>query len=141
VKTERASGTEYMYHVPCHSPLKRHGTKAAIESLLNQDAVKSEECCGEAGTMAVAHPAIAGKIRTRKEEQMEIARAQLAGKGEQKVLTSCPSCLQGLSRLEGQSDVKADYIVIELARHLHGEQWQSEFIKKIKSGGIDRVLM
>ncbi|ATX82397.1 FAD/FMN-containing dehydrogenase [Mariprofundus ferrinatatus] len=141
VKTERVSGAEYMYHVPCHSPLKRHGSKAAIESLLGQDAVKSEECCGEAGTMAVAHPAIAGKIRTRKEEQMELARAQLPGKGEQKVLTSCPSCLQGLSRLEGQSGVQADYIVIELARHLHGEEWQKQFIKKVKSGGIDRVLM
>jgi len=141
VKTERVSGVEYMYHVPCHSPLKRHGTKAAIESLLGQDAVKSEDCCGEAGTMAVAHPQIAGKIRTRKEEQMELAKAQMPGENPQKILTSCPSCFQGLSRLEDQSGVSVDYIVIELARHLHGEDWQKQFIQKVKNGGIERVLM
>ena len=141
VKTEAVTGAEYMYHVPCHSPLKRHGTKAAIETLLGQDAVKSEECCGEAGTLAVAQPAIAGKIRMRKEEQMQLAKVQLPGESPQKILTSCPSCLQGLSRLEGETGVEADYIVIELVKHLHGEDWQKQFIKKVKSGGIERVLM
>ncbi|MFQ5345229.1 MAG: DUF3683 domain-containing protein [Mariprofundus sp.] len=141
VKTESVTGVEYMYHVPCHSPLKRHGTHAAIEALLGSDSVKSEECCGEAGTLAVAHPEIAGKIRARKEEQMEIAKAQMPGESDQKILTSCPSCLQGLSRLEDQSGVDADYIVVELARHLHGEDWQKQFIRKVKNGGIERVLM
>ncbi|MDX8405159.1 MAG: DUF3683 domain-containing protein [Mariprofundus sp.] len=141
VKTDAVSGVEYMYHVPCHSPLKRHGTQAAISSLLTADAVKSEECCGEAGTLAVAHPAIAGKIRMRKEEQMDIARAKLPGEAPQKILTSCPSCLQGLSRLEGETGVDADYIVVELARHLHGEDWQEQFIRKVKAGGTERVLM
>ncbi len=141
VKTDAVSGVEYMYHVPCHSPLKRHGTHAAIESLLGSESVKSEECCGEAGTLAVSHPEIAGKIRARKEEQMAIAKAKLPGKADQKILTSCPSCLQGLSRLEDESDVDADYIVVELARHLHGEDWQQQFIQKVKNGGIERVLM
>jgi len=141
VKTEAVTGTEYMYHVPCHSPLKRHGTKAAIETLLGSDAVKSEDCCGEAGTLAVAQPAIAGKIRMRKEEQMQIARAKMPGVAEQKILTSCPSCLQGLSRLEGETGIEADYIVIELVKHLHGEDWQKKFIEKVKHGGIERVLM
>ncbi|MDQ6982463.1 MAG: DUF3683 domain-containing protein [Mariprofundus sp.] len=141
VKVENITGVEYMYHVPCHSPLKRHGSHAAIESLLGSESVKSEDCCGEAGTLAVAHPEIAGKIRARKEEQMEIAKAQLPGESSQKILTSCPSCLQGLSRLEDQSGVEADYIVIELAKHLHGEDWQKQFIQKVKNGGIERVLM
>ncbi|WP_152909269.1 DUF3683 domain-containing protein [Mariprofundus ferrooxydans] len=141
VTAEGVSGVEYMYHVPCHSPLKRHGTQAAIDSLLGSDAVKSEECCGEAGTLAVAHPAIAGKIRMRKEEQMEQARAKMPGADPQKILTSCPSCLQGLSRLEGETGVEADYIVVELARHLHGEDWQQKFIRKVKAGGTERVLM
>ncbi len=91
--------------------------------------------------MAVAHPEIAGKIRARKEEQMAITKAKLPGKAEQKILTSCPSCLQGLSRLEDQSGVDADYIVVELAKHLHGEDWQKKFIQKVKNGGIERVLM
>ncbi|TLS69285.1 DUF3683 domain-containing protein [Mariprofundus erugo] len=141
VKAEGVSGVEYMYHVPCHSPLKRHGTQAAIGSLLGSQAVKSEQCCGEAGTLAVANPAIAGKIRARKEEEMARASAQLPGVEPQKILTSCPSCLQGLSRLEGQTAVEADYIVVELARHLHGEGWQQAFVDKVKNGGIERVLM
>ncbi len=141
VKADQVSGVEYMYHVPCHSPLKREGSKAAIQSLLGKDAVKSEQCCGEAGTLAVASPEIAGKIRARKEEEMAKAKAQLPGEAEQKILTSCPSCLQGLSRLEGETAVEADYIVVELARHLHGDDWQQQFVDKVKNGGIERVLM
>jgi len=134
-------GVEYLYHDPCHTPLKRHGSKTVIKSLLGEEALKAEECCGEAGTLAVAHPAIAGKIRARKEEVVAKAIEQLPGQGEQKILTSCPACLQGLSRLEGEMDIKADYIVIELIRHLYGEDWQKQFADKIKNGGIERVLM
>lgn len=95
--------------------------------------------------MAVATPAIAGKIRARKEEEIAKAKAVLDARddagGAQKVLTSCPSCLQGLSRLEGESGVEADYIVVELARRLMGEDWQAKFVERVKHGGIERVLM
>ncbi|MDX8397366.1 MAG: DUF3683 domain-containing protein [Mariprofundaceae bacterium] len=143
VQAEATEGVQYMYHEPCHTPLKRHGSEAAIESLLNAKSVESKDCCGEAGTLAVASPAIAGKIRSRKEERMTEASLQLKelGEGTQKILTSCPSCLQGLSRLEGESGVEADYIVVEMIRKLHGEDWQNKFIQKVKSGGIERVLM
>lgn len=141
VKAEGVQGVEYMYHVPCHSPLKREGSQAAIQSLLGEDAVKSDQCCGEAGTLAVASPQIAGKIRARKEEEMAEAKSQLSGAGQQKVLTSCPSCLQGLSRLEDETGVEADYIVVELARHIKGEDWQDQFIAQVRKGGIERVLM
>ena len=145
VKAEGVTGVQYMYHEPCHTPLKRHGSDAAIQALLGQRAVASDQCCGEAGTMAVATPAIAGKIRARKEEEIAKAKAVLDARddagGAQKVLTSCPSCLQGLSRLEGESGVEADYIVVELARRLMGEDWQAKFVERVKHGGIERVLM
>ncbi|HXH72578.1 MAG TPA: DUF3683 domain-containing protein [Mariprofundaceae bacterium] len=141
VKADGVEGVQYLYHDPCHTPLKRHGSRAAIQSLLSSDAVKSEQCCGEAGTMAVATPAIAGKIRARKEEEMAKAKAKLEGEEPVKVLTSCPSCLQGLSRIEGETGVTADYIVVELARHLHGDDWQEKFVQQVKQGGIERVLM
>jgi len=139
VSTSDVSGVQYMYHEPCHTPLKRHGSEAVIQSLLGAPSVQSAECCGEAGTLAVAKPVIAGKIRARKEEEM--AKARLAGDGPARILTSCPSCLQGLSRLEGETDVKADYIVVELIRHLKGEDWQKQFIETVKQSGIERVLM
>jgi len=135
------NGVQYMYHEPCHTPLKRHGSETVIESLLGAPSVQSAECCGEAGTLAVAHPVIAGKIRARKEEEMAKAKAKLVGDEPAKILTSCPSCLQGLSRLEGETEVKADYIVIELIRHLKGEDWQQQFIETVKQGGIERILM
>ena len=43
-----------------------------------------------------------------------------------KVLTSCPSCLQGLSRYEGDTGMDADYIVVEMARHILGEGWMED---------------
>ena len=143
VSVDNVEGVQYMYHEPCHNPLKRHGSEAVISSLLHKESVESEECCAEAGTLAVAHPEISGKIRARKEEKMAEASAELALKGDepQKILTSCPACLQGLSRLEESSGVEADYIVVELAKQLHGDDWQEKFVKRIKDGGIDRVLM
>jgi Fe-S oxidoreductase len=33
-----------------------------------------------------------------------------------KILTSCPSCLQGLSRYSEDAGTTADYIVVEMAR-------------------------
>lgn len=47
----------------------------------------------------------------------------------------------GALRFEESMGVKADYIVIELIRNLHGEDWQKKFIERIKQGGIERVLM
>ncbi len=141
VGIEGIDGVQYMYHEPCHTPMKRHGSGAVIHGLLGMKAVMSAECCGEAGSLAVSHPEIAGKIRARKEEEMAKAKAYLDGNGGKKVLTSCPACLQGLSRLQGETEVEADYIIIEFIRHLKGEHWQEAFVRKVRAGGIERVLM
>jgi hypothetical protein len=57
------------------------------------------------------------------------------------VLTSCPSCLQGLARFESDTGAEADYIVVEMARRLLGENWLPEFVSKANAGGIERVLL
>ena len=61
--------------------------------------------------------------------------------GPVKILTSCPSCLQGLSRYEGDTGVQADYIVVEMARHLLGEGWMEDYVRRANDGGIERVLV
>jgi Fe-S oxidoreductase len=61
--------------------------------------------------------------------------------GKVKVLTSCPSCLQGLARFDNDSDTQADYIVVEIARHLLGENWMAEYVERANNGGIERVLL
>jgi Fe-S oxidoreductase len=61
--------------------------------------------------------------------------------GPVKVLTSCPSCLQGLSRYEGDVAVEADYIVVEIARHVLGADWMPDYVRRANDGGIERVLV
>jgi hypothetical protein len=49
--------------------------------------------------------------------------------------------LQGLSRYDNDSNTKADYIVVEIAKHVLGEKWMPEYVEKARSGGIERVLV
>jgi len=42
-----------------------------------------------------------------------------------KVLTSCPSCLQGLKRYDDDAGTDADYVVVEMARHRLGADCSS----------------
>jgi Fe-S oxidoreductase len=61
--------------------------------------------------------------------------------GPVKVLTSCPSCLQGLWRFKDDAGTDADYIVVEIARHVLGENWLAEYVEAANAGGIERVLV
>ena len=61
--------------------------------------------------------------------------------GDVKILTSCPSCLQGLARFNNDSGTTADYIVVEIAKHVLGANWMPEYVKKANEGGIERVLL
>jgi Fe-S oxidoreductase len=62
-------------------------------------------------------------------------------KGEVRVLTSCPSCLQGLSRYDDDADTTADYVVVEMARHILGAAWLEQYVSQANAGGIERVLV
>jgi Fe-S oxidoreductase len=108
---------------------------------LGQPVQLSDRCCGEAGTFAISRPDIATQVRYRKQEEL-LAGVGSTETGERvKVLTSCPACLQGLSRYRDQIPVEADYIVTELAGRVLGEDWQSRFLQAVARGGIERVLL
>ena len=62
-------------------------------------------------------------------------------RGEVKMLTSCPSCLQGLKRFNDDVEMDADYIVVEIAKHVLGADWLPDYVRKANSGGIERVLV
>jgi FAD/FMN-containing dehydrogenase/Fe-S oxidoreductase len=144
IKLEGATGVRYMYHDPCHTPMKLQDPMKTVRSLVGDDAIKTERCCGESGTLAVTRPDISTQIRYRKQEELEKNEVSLRADGytgEIKTLTSCPSCLQGLSRYEADTGAKADYIVVEMARHLLGENWLQEYVQKANEGGIERVLV
>jgi Fe-S oxidoreductase len=61
--------------------------------------------------------------------------------GDVKILTSCPSCLQGLSRFADDAGTKADYIVVEIAKRMLGDDWMADYVAKANAGGIERVLV
>ncbi len=64
-----------------------------------------------------------------------------AKNGNVKILTSCPSCQQGLARYADSTGLDTDYIVVELAKHRFGDTWSRDFIDKVKNGGVERVLL
>ena len=41
----------------------------------------------------------------------------------------------------GMDRATADYIVVEMARHILGENWMPEFVDRARKGGIERVLL
>ncbi len=144
VKLEGVQGVRYMYHDPCHTPMKTHKPLAVVNRLMGQEVRLNDRCCGESGTFAATRPDIATQVRFRKEAEMRqgAALARSDGfAGEVKVLTSCPSCLQGLQRFDDDAATSADYIVVEMARHLLGATWMEDFVARARQGGIERVLL
>jgi Fe-S oxidoreductase len=104
----------------------------------------SARCCGESGTLAVTRPDVSTQVRFRKEEELRKGQARLRQDGftgAVTLLTACPSCLQGLSRFNDATELTADYIVIELARHLLGDNWMADYVRRANEGGIERVLV
>ncbi|MFO1376920.1 MAG: FAD/FMN-binding oxidoreductase [Steroidobacteraceae bacterium] len=142
------TGTRYMYHDPCHSPIKIHDPLKVVNQLmnasLNGQVARNDRCCGESGTLAISRPDVSTQVRFRKEQEIRIGVERLRGegfKGDVKILTSCPSCLQGLSRYQDDAPMEADYIVVEIAKHVLGENWLPEFVARANDGGIERVLV
>ncbi len=144
VKLEGVTGTRYMYHDPCHTPMKAYAPLAVTKTLMGQDVPLTDRCCGDSGSFAYARPDVATQVKFRKQQEIEKGAAKLRADGfagDVKILTSCPACLQGLSRYDDDADTKADYIVVEMARHLLGENWMAEYVDRANRGGIERVLL
>ena len=166
----------YLYHDPCHSPMKLQEPLKTVKALVGPNVLQNERCCGESGTLGVTRPDISTQVRFRKEEELKkgetALRAMLAAKpvgaatsaaagllgasitsgvglsaaaqANVKILTSCPSCLQGLKRFENDMNnglLEADYIVVEMARQILGPTWMEDYVHRANDGGIERVLV
>src|SRR5207344_39480 len=138
-----SDGGAYLYHDPCHSPMKQRDPMLTVKALVGEAVIQSERCCGESGTFGVSRPDIATQVRFRKEQELrrgEVALRERGATGDVTVLTSCPSCLQGLSRYQGDLQsglLKADYIVVEMARRLLGATWLEDYVARANAGGIE----
>lgn len=144
----------YLYHEPCHNPMKLGDSMKTVKTLLAGDTgnnvLKSDRCCGESGTLGVSRPDISTQVRFRKEEEIRKGEAALRAAGQVgekdnvKILTSCPSCLQGLTRYGNDLQnglLEADYIVVEMARQILGDDWMPQYVAAANAGGIERVLV
>lgn len=140
----------YLFHDPCHTPMKLQEPMKTVKALVGENVRKSERCCGESGTLAVTRPDISTQVRFRKEEELrkdEDALRASGAVGEKeniKILTSCPSCLQGLNRYSHDLQnglLEADYIVVEMANKILGANWMPEYVAAANAGGIERVLV
>ena len=141
LKLDGVKGQQYLYHDPCHTPIKTTQPIKVVNELMGQNIVLSDRCCGESGMFAVKRPDIATQVRFRKQEEINKNKATLPQNEPVKILTSCPSCLQGLDRYREDAKITTDYVVIEMAKHILGENWQTEFVQKASNGGIERVLL
>jgi Fe-S oxidoreductase len=150
------SSAGYLYHDPCHSPMKLQEPMKTVKALMGPNVLKNDRCCGESGTLGVTRPDISTQVRFRKEEELRSGEAALremmaaqpalsgAAQANVKILTSCPSCLQGLKRYEDDMAsglLEADYIVVEMARVMLGETWLQDYVAQANAGGIERVLV
>jgi Fe-S oxidoreductase len=128
--------------------MKKHDPLAVVNTLMNSaqngQIEKNDRCCGESGTLALTRPDISTQVRFRKEQEMRGAADKIRATGHSgdiKILTSCPSCLQGLQRFDDDADTGADYIVVEIARNLLGKDWMADYVQRANTGGIERVLV
>jgi Fe-S oxidoreductase len=141
----RQGRVQYLYHDPCHTPMKTYAPVKVASSLIGQEVELSERCCGEAGTLGTTRPDIANQIRFRKQEELTQGIRNLTGadraEGKVKLLTACPACQQGLAKYVDDTGLQTDYIVVELAGRRLGEGWQRRFIEAVKDGGVERVLL
>ncbi|MGL4666690.1 MAG: (Fe-S)-binding protein, partial [Saezia sp.] len=145
----------YLYHDPCHTPMKQQPAIKTVRSLVGKNVYLNDRCCGESGLFAINRPDVATQVRSRKVEELlhdeNMLRDKMASPDSEisadkniRILTSCPSCLQGLSRYNHDLDsglLEADYVVVEVAKHLLGEHWMREYIEATQNGGIDRILL
>jgi Fe-S oxidoreductase len=81
VKLDGVTGTRFMYHEPCHAPMKTQSGIKVANALMGQPVELSDRCCGESGTLAVTRPDVSTQVRFRKQEEIEKGAAKLRADG------------------------------------------------------------
>jgi Fe-S oxidoreductase len=121
---------EVLYHQPCHDSMKGRGVPVLRQ--VGAQVRQVPACCGEAGTLALSRPDIAGKLFDRKEQELAAALSERSpGVAPAVLLTNCPACLQGLGR-QTCDGVKVQHLAIRLAEAARPD-WKTE-LKSLVAG-------
>jgi Fe-S oxidoreductase len=137
-----AAAPGYLFHDPCHSPMKLREPLADGEGAGRREREEERPLLRRERHLR-HHPARhrdpgalpqgRGAAQGRGGAALD-ARRRGAGdspKADLKILTSCPSCLQGLQRYKGDLAnglLEADYIVVEMANRILGDDWLPEYV-------------
>ena len=84
----------------------------------------------------MSRPDISATIRDRKTLLVKSEET----KNDEYILTSCPSCVQGLSRGRRETDLTAKHVAVFAAEQFLGERWKREFLREIKKRGRETIL-
>ena len=140
--------TRYMYHDPCHTPLAAPSPVKVVNDIIKpsdgSSVLLTESCCGEAGTFAVSRPDIATQVRFKKEENVLKVKNALCAQRDRsavKILTTCPACLQGMSRYSESTGTQTEFLAVEMAKLRLGGNWLNDFVKEVSGEGMEKVLV
>ncbi|MBF0420392.1 MAG: DUF3683 domain-containing protein [Magnetococcales bacterium] len=140
IRTQSQVEETLLFHDPCHSPMTHHAPARVVAALTGSEVRLTDRCCSEAGTFALAHPETANRSRLGKKGVMERAAADGGRSRPCRIMTSCPSCYQGLSRIGHALDMETDFLAVHLAARVLGDSWQQDFLRKIQSQKVDPIL-
>ncbi len=134
-----SNNEQYLYHAPCHDPIKSDDSAKVISKITNTEIVTNDRCCGEAGTFAVARADIAKQARFKKQAEIKKDLTTINhNKKPVKMLTTCPACRQGLSRYKGSTNIEPIYPIELIAEQTLGKNWKKEFVESVN---IEKVLL
>ena len=112
----------YLYHAPCHDTFNGKAPQV-LKQFAPYTIHPVPHCCSEAGTMALSRPDITNALRERKGDSIRDMQQRLPG--TRKILTNCPSCIQGLGR-NASRQMRPQHIAVDLAEKTGGNTWQKE---------------
>lgn len=130
----------YLYHQPCHNPIKNYNAKKIITKIIGSNLITNDRCCGDSGTFAISRPDIAKQVKFKKEKIINEDLRKLNENKKQKttILTTCPACRQGLAKYANTTKIDPKYPIEILAENKLGDNWQSDFIENVQ---IENVLL
>ena len=126
-----SSDNLYLYHTPCHDSLKDEAAPRLLSHGIRVQNVP--HCCSEAGTLSISRPDISHAMFLRKQKSVEETESEPGKK--RKILTNCPSCIQGLGR---QPKLAPIHLAEELALLTAGEDWAQAFKELVKVKELEK---
>jgi len=120
------------YHQPCHDSLDGRG-EALLRDFAREGVTAVPYCCSEAGTLALSRPDIAAAMLERKRSALA---PQFALDPMDQLLTNCPACLNGLSRL---GLVAPKHLAVAMADACAPKDWRHTAVQHLKRAELIRI--